>query len=187
MNFYSDPNKVKQYIQMAEGYDGKELIARFRKHLAKGCTVLELGMGPGKDLDMLAKDYQVTGSDLSTVFLDLYRKEHKDADLLQLDAVSLQTEREWQGIYSNKVLHHLSKKELSRSLLRQRELIELHGIALHSFWKGSEVEEYEGLKAYQYEQGDLVGVVPEGFRILELSVYSEMDPDDSLCLILQAM
>ena len=74
-------------------------------------------MGPGKDLDMLAKHYQVTGSDLSGVFLDLYRKKHKDADLLLLDAVSLKTDREWQGIYSNKVLHHLSKEELSESLI----------------------------------------------------------------------
>jgi len=187
VNYYTDPANVKQYIDMAEGFDGRELIVNFKKHLAKGCTVLELGMGPGKDLDMLAREYEVTGSDLSGIFLDLYRKSHKDADLLLLDAVTIETDREFQGIYSNKVLHHLTKEELARSFLRQREVMEVHGIALHSFWKGSEVERYGEMLAVQHESGDLIELLPDSFRVLELSVYTEMDPDDSLCLILQAI
>ena len=36
---------------------------------AKGSTLLELGMGPGKDLDLLKKTYSVTGSDSSKIFV----------------------------------------------------------------------------------------------------------------------
>ena len=47
---------------MAEGFDGRELIEILKKYLSKGSTVLELGMGPGKDLDILNKNYSSTYS-----------------------------------------------------------------------------------------------------------------------------
>ena len=39
---------------MAEGYDGKEFIPVLRKHLKQDATLLELGMGPGKDVELLS-------------------------------------------------------------------------------------------------------------------------------------
>ena len=42
---------------MAEGYDGSELIDELRNYLKDEASVLELGMGPGKDLDILNKYY----------------------------------------------------------------------------------------------------------------------------------
>ena len=47
MGFYDDDKNVEQYIQMAEGYDGKLLIDILLKHLPSKSSVLELGMGPG--------------------------------------------------------------------------------------------------------------------------------------------
>ncbi len=46
---------------MAAGYDGRELIAALTNYLPAGAEVLELGMGPGVDLDLLSQTYQVTG------------------------------------------------------------------------------------------------------------------------------
>lgn len=54
---------------MAKGYNGRELIAVLNKYLPAGAMVLELGMGPGKDLNLLAQRYTVTGSDTSREFL----------------------------------------------------------------------------------------------------------------------
>ena len=88
MGYFDDEKNVQSYIRMAEGYDGKELIELLKTYLLEGSTVLELGMGPGKDCDMLRRSYQVTGSDNSAVFLELYRKTHPEADLLLLDAVN---------------------------------------------------------------------------------------------------
>ena len=87
MGFFDTDEGIEQYMEMAEGYDGAELVAVLRKHLPEGSSVLELGMGPGVDLDILARDYEVTGSDTSEPFLDRYRDLHPDADLLNLDAV----------------------------------------------------------------------------------------------------
>jgi len=76
MSYFDDGKNVDEYIRMAEGYDGRELIAILKMHLPAGSTVLELGMGPGKDLDLLAQTYTVTGSDYSNVFLE--RKVNKE-------------------------------------------------------------------------------------------------------------
>jgi 2-polyprenyl-3-methyl-5-hydroxy-6-metoxy-1,4-benzoquinol methylase len=67
---------------------------------------------------MLAETCKVTGSDLSEVFLKLYWKDHPHADTLLLDAVTINTDRTFDCIYSNKVLHHLSADDLQKSLER---------------------------------------------------------------------
>lgn len=72
MGYFDKRKNVDEYIQMAEGYDGRELIAVLKMHLPAGSTILELGMGPGKDLGLLAESYTVTSSDSSNVSIDLY-------------------------------------------------------------------------------------------------------------------
>ncbi len=128
MGFYDDEDNVETYVKMAEGYDGRELVAALRQHLPPGATVLELGMGPGKDLALLAEAFTATGSDRSEIFLRRYRRDHPDADLLLLDAVTLETERCFDAIYSNKVLHHLSVDELRKSLHRQVARLNADGL-----------------------------------------------------------
>ncbi len=68
MGYFDSEENVDAYIAMADGYDGAELIALFARYLPEGSSVLELGMGPGKDLDLLRPSYRVTGSDTSRVF-----------------------------------------------------------------------------------------------------------------------
>ena len=91
MDYFDKKKNVEEYIKMAEGYDGRELIETLKKHLQPGLKVLELGMGPGKDFDILKKNYEVTGSDKSRIFLERYKKKNKEADLLQLDAINIET------------------------------------------------------------------------------------------------
>ncbi len=123
MGFFDTAKGVEQYIKMAEGYDGAELIKILKKYLPENSTVLEIGIGPGKDLDILKKLYTVTGSDNSQIFLDKYKKNHPDTNLLLLDAVTMKTDRRFDCIYSNKVLHHLTKEDLTKSLQRQKEML----------------------------------------------------------------
>ena len=120
MGFFDTEQGVNEYIKLAEGYDGAELIKILQKVLPEKSTVLELGMGPGKDLDILSKFFKATGSDSSQVFLDRYKQENPEADLLKLDAVTIPTDRTFDCIYSNKVLHHLTRKELKESFQRQK-------------------------------------------------------------------
>ena len=148
MGFYDEEKTAREYIAMAEGYDGRRLIAALSKHVPEGASLLEIGMGPGKDLDILGKHYRVTGSDYSLFFIDRYRLERPDADILMLDAVTLKTDRKFDCIYSNKVLHHLSEDDLRQSLQRQNQLLNRGGYVMHSFWKGSGEEEMHGLRFF---------------------------------------
>ena len=185
MGYFDDETHVQEYIEMAEGFDGRELIEKLKGYLPPGSTLLELGMGPGKDLDLLGQTYVATGSDVSEVFLSLYRSKHRDADLLQLDALTLDTDRRFQCIYSNKVLHHLSKVELKRSFARQAGVLEPNGIALHTFWHGDKEESHHGLRFVYYTIEGLEEVIPPEFRILESSLYKEMEREDSICIVVK--
>ena len=183
MAYFDDAKNVRQYIKMAEGYDGRELIKVVKRHLPKGSSVLELGMGPGKDLDLFTKHYRATGSDSSQVFLNLYRKRHEDADLLLLDAVTIETDRRFDGLYSNKVQHHLTKKELRRSLEAQERILNPGGVLFHTFWRGSRTEEYHGLLFVYYMESELREIFQARFEVLSVETYKEMAKDDSLYIV----
>jgi SAM-dependent methyltransferase len=171
---------------MAAGYDGRELIAILGKYLRPGASLLELGMGPGTDLDLLNKTYRATGSDYAQPFLDHYRKLRPQADVLLLDAVDIQTERTFDAVYSNKVLYHLTREELRTSLCSQAQRLNPGGIALHSFWYGEGEQEMHGLRFVYYTPATFAELVGEPFEIVETARYTEMDQDDSFYVVLRA-
>lgn len=185
MGYFDSEKNVENYISMAEGYDGKELIEILKRYLPKDSTVLELGMGPGVDLEILKKTYHVVGSDNSQTFLDRYRKNHKETELLLLDAVTINTEQKFNCVYSNKVLHHLTKEELKRSLLRQKEVLESEGLLFHSFWYGNKVEEHHGMKFTYYTKEELKKIIGLNFKILNMEQYKEMEEEDSIYVLLK--
>jgi len=185
MSYYNSEKNVNDYIEMAKGFDGAELIKVLQKHLSKGSIMLELGMGPGKDLALLGEWYEVTGSDFSSVFLDLYRQSYPESDLLLLDAATMETDRTFDGIYSNKVLQHITKEQLSTSLQKQRDVLNSHGVLMHSFWHGTGEEVHQGLRSVYYTESDLKDLVGKGYKVEELERYKEMEDDDSIYIVLR--
>lgn len=185
MEFFHQEKNVNDYIKMAEGYDGREIIEELQKHLPRGSSVLEIGMGPGTDLALLENIYQghVTGSDYSEIFINRYQKQHPEVDLILLDATTLKTDRKFQGLYSNKVLMHLSREELKQSIKRQTEILEPNGIICHSFWRSEKEENYDGLLFIYYTSEQLHTLFKENFDIIKIGIYQEMEPDDSLFII----
>ena len=183
MSFYDDKETVQQYIKMAEGYDGRELVAFLRKHLQEGASILELGMGPGIDLKMLGNYFLATGSDNSKYFIDRYRDIDSKADLIHLDAINLQTERHFDCIYSNKVLHHLTEAELTASLCRQKEVLSSPGLIMHSFWVGDGVDEHHGLRFVYQTEESIRSIVSKYFSVVDVVVYKEMEEGDSLYVL----
>jgi len=185
MGYFDERKNVNEYIRMVEDYDGRELIDILKMHLPIESTVLELGMGPGKDLDLLAQTYTVTGSDSSSVFLELYREIHPAADLLKLDATRIETERTFDCIFSNKVLHHLSRPDLQLSFTRQKERLTVGGLLMHSFWYGDKEEEYHGLRFVYYTEDELLNKIGPGFVVVAMERYKELEDDDSFYIIVR--
>lgn len=176
---------VLKYEQMANGHDGRDLVERLRRHVPEGARVLELGMGPGKDLDMLRQKYEAVGSDSSPVFLERYRQRSAFEGLLLLDAITLKTTQTFDAIYSNKVLHQLTPEELRSSLERQVELLTPGGIALHSLWYGEGEEDFGGMKSVSYDETTFEKLMPPALTMVEQGRYAEMDAGDSLFVVLK--
>ena len=185
MSYYDDEENVEEYIQMAEGYDGQEFVPVLHQHLSPGATILELGMGPGKDLALLSEHHQVTGSDKSRLFLDRYLRSKPDADVIWLDAVTLDTNRTFDCIYSNKVLHHLTRQELKEFLQRQAECLNDGGILFHTLWYGDQEEEFSGLRFVYYNEESFARLVGGSLEIVQMALYSEMEADDSFYVVLR--
>lgn len=183
MDFYDNAEQVKKYMEMSEGYDGKELIQVFSKYVDEGATVLELGSGPGKDFDLLRKHYDVTASDHSKVFVDLLREKYDDEKILQLDARRLELKNKYQALYSNKVLQHLSIEELKESIMNQVKIMEKGGIVFHSFWYGTGEETYDGLRFIYYTEEQLEKLFEGEFMIVDIKRYTEDEENDSVYIV----
>ena len=185
MGYFDDEKNVEQYIRMAEGYDGREFVPVLRSYLKDGATVLELGMGPGKDLEILSEFFQVTGSDSSSAFVQRYQKIDPAADLMLLNAVTMDTDRRFDCIYSNKVLVHLTKEQLRQSLRGQSRVLNPDGILFHTLWYGNREETFAGLRFVYYNEDTFRQLVGDAYEILEMEKYPEMEPDDSFYVVLR--
>lgn len=181
--YYHSKEKVQEYLRMSEGIDGAEHIEKFGKYLPKGSSVLELGSGPGKDWHILNKQYAVVGSDVSDEFLAHLHNIFPHGNFIKASAEKIETNKTFQGIYSNKVLHHLTDEELQQSVKCQLKILEQGGIICHTFWHGEGTEEYEGMFVNNHTKAELQEFFGYMFEILEIERYKEFEEDDSVLLI----
>ena len=185
MGYFDSEKNVQGYIKIVEDYDATELINNLRKYLKEESTLLELGMGPGKDFDILRNYYKVTGSDSSQIFINRYKKNHSESDIIQIDAKDIRIQRKFDCIYSNKVLIHLTKEECKSSLKQQKNILNSKGILFHTFWHGTKTEKYNDLLFTYYTDDELRSIVKEDYDILKIDRYTEDEKDDSILIILQ--
>jgi hypothetical protein len=179
MSYFDESENVSAYLKMCEELGPSFLVKILPNYVASNSTILELGMGPGHDLEALSNNFRTTGSDTSKWFLDHYTSAHPTAELLKIDALTLETDSTFDAIYSNKVLHQLSIEEISSSFENQAKRLNAKGVAFHSFWKGTGSDEFAGDACYYFEPEQISNAISTKFEILEFQLYEEMSPDDS--------
>jgi len=184
--YYHSQESVEEYIRLAKDVDGSAHIAELIPYLTNGAKVLELGTGPGKDWNLLSEHYTVVGSDYSKEFLERLKSKSPEGRFLHLDAVTLLVDDSFDGIYSNKVLHHLTDEQLQSSIRRQHDLLASGGIICHTFWVGEGTEEFKGMYVNYQSAESLRGFFESHFDLLLLEPYAEFEKDDSLLLIAAA-
>lgn len=181
--YYLTKESVEEYIKLAEGVNGEEIINRLIPYLNSEDNVLEIGSGPGSDWEILSKNFKATGSDFSNEFLIRLKESYPNENFLKLDAISLETNLKFDCIYSNKVLHHLTNDELATSITKQYSLLNENGVICHSFWKGEGNESFKGMFVNYHKRDDLIAYFTPLFDILEIEEYKEFEESDSLILI----
>jgi cyclopropane fatty-acyl-phospholipid synthase-like methyltransferase len=176
---------ARAYVDSRSGLDGLGLVLKLRLHLPAGSNLLELGIGSGADLILLNKYFEVTGSDYSRQFLELFAEKQPNIPLLEIDAVTIDTTDHFDCIFSNKVLHHLSEPELKESLCRQCEIVRDEGILFHSFWLGTEKRFADHLHFNRYSENEIVDLFEPFGSIIDQGRYSELNKDDSYYIAVQ--
>ena len=106
-------------------------------------------------------------------------------DLVLLDAVTMGIDRKFDAVYSNKVLHHLTREDLAASLHRQAIALKDKGILLHSLWYGDKEVVLSGLRFVYYTRESFARVVGSEYEIVEAERYTEMEDDDSIYFVLK--
>lgn len=190
MKFFMKEENVNQYIEMTKEYDPTSIVNKVKKYLPKGSTLLELGMGEGRDLELLSKEYKVVGSDNSEVFINKYKEKNKGIEVLTIDAIMMNIERTFDCIYSNKVLHHLPKKDFIKSLNLQKNNLNNKGIIFMTLWNGEYREEimFDGeIRFTYYLENDIREIVKNDYDIVTIETYNEFEEheNDSLLVILR--
>ncbi len=182
-NYYKTKESVDEYIELAKDVNGKQLIEKLRTYLPANSFLLEIGSGPGTDWNILSDYFNVVGSDNSAEFISRLIINNPRGEFLELDATSLITNKTFNGIYSNKVLHHLTDKELKDSIKRQHEILQENGIVCHSFWKGEGTEIFKGLFVNYHSKSNLQHFFEEYFEVLIMEDYKEFEDGDSILFI----
>ena len=145
--------------------------------------MLELGSGPGNDINYLQRKYTVTGSDLSDEFLLRCKKKYAEVSFIKLDAVLIKVNKKFDCVFSNKVLHHLTLENLRKSLKRQQKVIMKNGIIAHTFWLGDKEFTMEGMLFVFHNRESLINLVSEYFTIIESYDYKEFEEGDSIFIV----
>jgi len=182
-NYYKTKETVDEYIRLAKDVNGGDLIEKLKVFLPSDASLLEIGTGPGTDWNILKEDYKLVGSDNSPEFLKHLNTNYPKGTFLELDAITLNTNQKFEGIYSNKVMHHLKDNELVDAIKRQSEVLQSDGIICHSFWRGEGSEVFKGLFVNYHTEQSLKDYFEAYFEILMIEFYAEFEEADSLLLI----
>lgn len=184
MSFYNEEKNVESYISMCEGYDAKDQLELLFETASKGSSLLELGTGPGNDLALLASYYNVVGSDNSLVFLNKLKARFPKNEFLELNASSIKTNKSFDIIYSNKVLHHLDDEEIQISFDRQFQILNSGGYVYHLIW--SKIETPEGLEELHFiprDEAEITELLQSKFEIICIESFGEFEENDSLAVL----
>ena len=181
--YYNTKESVDEYIKLALNHDGKQIIIQLKEFLPAGSDLLEIGSGPGTGWKILSEFYKVLGSDFSQEFLKHLRATYPGGEFREMDATTLETDRTFNGIYSNKVLHHLEDEALEASVKRQSEVLRSGGIVCHTFWNGEDSEVYNDLFVNYHSDTGIRALFEDRFDPLRIRFYKEFEDGDSILYI----
>ncbi len=186
MGYYDEAANTKAYMQMIENEQNFYLVNQTLNCFEKQMKVLELGSGAGHDLKKLDENFEVVGSDNAEPFIRYLKDTFYDLRILRLNAITMDTHKQFDAIYSNKVLHHLPKEDLKQSLQNQSNVLTSRGLMLHGFWQNIDaLDTPKDLIFNTYNEKSIKAYIPDNLKVLKFEVYQEYEEADSFYILLQ--
>lgn len=187
VSYFMKKENVEMYKSALQDYDGSWVIERLSEHLSKGKDILELGMGTGLDYELMCENYNVLGTDSSPIFVEQYKTKNPYSNVMLLDAREIRLDKKFDCIFSNKVLHLLSKDDFIKSLGEQYNSLNDDGIIFMTLWHG-EYNVYwlfdDTFRVTYYGVKDIENIVANQFNIVKIEMYTEIEDNDSLLVVL---
>ncbi len=187
VTYFMNEDNVETYKTTLVGYDASWIIGKLSEHLDKGKDILELGMGTGLDYELMCENYNVLGTDSSPIFVEQYKTKNPYSNVMLLDAREIRLDKKFDCIFSNKVLHLLSKDDFIKSLGEQYNSLNDDGIIFMTLWHG-EYNVYwlfdDTFRVTYYGVKDIENIVANQFNIVKIEMYTEIEDNDSLLVVL---
>ncbi len=183
MKTYETCKGVEDYIKMCKGYDTSEFKTRIMNNITIHKSMLEIGMGPGNDFLWLKSIFEMTGSDYSEEFIKRAKIRFPDSEIILLDGITLNIDRNFDSIFSSKVFQHIDLIELKTALNNQHNILNKKGLIIHTFWIGDTESDFDDMHFYYHDRKKLLDLISEKFNILDTKIYEEFEPDDSIFII----
>ncbi len=190
MKFYKELKNVEMYEVMTHDYNPTFIINKVKNNVELGAKGLEIGMGPGIDLLLLNNDYVMEGSDYSDIFIERFAIKNLSISVFKYDVLTMKLAKKYDFIYANKVFQHFTVNQLKSVLIKEYEHLNPGGKIVFTLWRGdlesSEVM-LEDLRFTYYQKVDIEQLVTGlgRYKIEELSLYEEENPEDSIYIVLQ--
>ncbi len=190
MKFYKELKNVEMYEVMTHDYNPTFIINKVKNNVELGAKGLEIGMGPGIDLLLLNNDYVMEGSDYSDIFIERFAIKNQSISVFKYDVLTMKLAKKYDFIYANKVFQHFTVNQLKSVLIKEYEHLNPGGKIVFTLWRGdlesSEVM-LEDLRFTYYQKVDIEQLVTGlgRYKIEELSLYEEENPEDSIYIVLQ--
>ena len=186
MNYYDKENNAHNYMEMIKDNINSTLVHQTIKYFQKDMKVLELGSGAGHDLKILDEYFEVVGSDNAEAFVKHLKDTFYALRILRLNAITMDTHKKFDAIYSNKVLHHLEKKDLKISFENQSKVLNKGGTMVHGFWQKINAPELpKDLLFNTYNESSIREHIPACLELVHFENYDELEKNDSFFIVLK--
>lgn len=184
MSYFDDEKNFKEYISLSKNSQTNKIIDVLLKYLSKHKKVLELESKAGVHLEALDAYYEITGSDKDELFVRRLKDTYYDLRILRLEPINIDTHKDFDAIYSNKILQFYSKEDIKASFESQLNILKKGGISYHTFWKKGQANISDIAYTY-FEKDELLENISKEFKVLEVFDYDDFKEEDSFAVVLK--
>ncbi len=138
MNYYDQYSQL--FIDSTLNVDMSDLYSMFLENIPKGSYILDIGCGPGRDLNYFREnDYNAKGLEPSSK-LAAYARAFSQCEVIEIGIEDYESKEKYDGIWACASLLHLDTENLEQAFIKISGLMHDTSIFYCSFKYGS----YEG-------------------------------------------
>jgi SAM-dependent methyltransferase len=133
INFYN--NNAKEIAEKYNQFSNDRLLHLADTFFNKNSLTLDLGCGPGRDLQKLKNHFELEGVDASAEFIKIAKKNNPEIKIFQdfLPSLSKIQADKYDNVFCSAVLMHIPKDQHIQSVINLLRITKINGVIMLSF------------------------------------------------------